>query len=242
MARPQQPWLHEYDITVDGPLTVVSERGGDLGPPGTGIMFDDRRVVRTLHLLLDDVPCVPVASSAVGAVAEHWTAARHLGDPGPDPTVEVHRRRAIDGHTVTETITVRSRHAAALSTTVTMFADGDGAEMALIKAEPGRRRRRCATKPETSLGWSDERHGTAITAQPSPAEVVAPPDGGLGLRWPVTLAPHGAVDDRRDVVLRAPPGRRASMPTPAPAPPTGIRSRWPARRPTRASPTWCASV
>jgi len=189
VARPQQPWLHEYDITVNGPLTVVSDRSGDLGLPGTGILFDDRRVVRTVRLLLDGVACVPVASSASGAVAEHWTAARHLGDAGPDPTVEVHRRRVLDGHSVTETITVQSRHGASLSTTVTMFVDGDGAEVGLIKS--GRADASPLAAGPEHVGWSDERHATAIEAQPAPAEVVAAPEGGLCLRWPVALEPAG---------------------------------------------------
>lgn len=190
MARSQQPWLHEFDITVNGPLTVVSDRGGDLGLPGTGILLDDRRVVRTLQLLLDDVRCVPVASSASGAVAEHWTAARHLGDAGPDPTVEVHRRRAIDGRSVTETVTVQSRHPTALSTTLTMLIDGDGAEVGLIKS--GRAAAPPLAASPEHLGWSDERHGTAIEAQPAPAEVHARPAGGHCLRWPMTLEPAGA--------------------------------------------------
>jgi len=190
VTRPRQPWLHECDITVDGPLTVISEPGGDLGPAGTGILFDDRRVVRTLQLRLDDVGCVPVASSAVGAVAEHWGAARHLGDPGPDPTVEVHRRRAIDGSTVTETITVQSRHAAALTTTVTLLVDGDGAELGMIKAGRGGAPLPAVAAP--SAGWCDERHGTSIEARPAPAEVVARPEGGLCLRWLVSVEPGSA--------------------------------------------------
>ena len=110
MQLRQQPWLHDYDISVDGPLTIVAGRGGDLGAPGTGIMADDRRVVASLELLLDDIACVPVASSVIGATSDYWSAARHLGDPGPDPTVEVHRHRTIDGLVVTEAITIRSRN------------------------------------------------------------------------------------------------------------------------------------
>jgi len=190
MRLHQQPWLHDYDISVDGPLTIVAERSGDLGAPGTGIMADDRRVVANLQLLLDDIACVQVASSVIGATSDYWSAARHLGGPGPDPTVEVHRHRAIDGLIVTEAITVRSRNPTALSTTVTMLMDGDGADVSSIKHGQVDAPRLSANR--APLGWSDERHHTEIDARPAPAEVTVRPEGGLCLRWPIVLEPAGS--------------------------------------------------
>lgn len=190
MTRAQQPWLHDYDITVDGPLTIVAERSGDLGASATGIIVDDRRVVSTLQLVFDDVACVPVASSAVGAISEHWGVARHLGDAGPDPTVEVRRRRSINALTVSETITVRSRRSCELSTTVTMLVGGDGADIGLIKS--GQIGTSLLGADADRLSWSDERHDTAIATQPAPGEVIARPEGGLFLSWPITIEPSGA--------------------------------------------------
>jgi glycogen debranching enzyme len=185
-----QPWLHEYDITVDGPVTVVSERSGDLGAPGTGIVVDDRRVVRTLWLRLDDIACVPVASAAVGGEAVHWMAARHLGDVGPDPTVEVHRRRTITGLTVTETITLRARGSDKVTTSLTILADGDGAEIAEIKT--GGAPSAALAAATEHQGWSDDRHRTSLEAVPPADEMVPVPDGGLLLRWLLTVEPSGA--------------------------------------------------
>lgn len=190
MTRAQQPWLHDFDIAVDGPVTVVAERSGDLGALATGIIVDDRRAVATLQLLLDDTECVPVASSVIGATAEHWCAARHLGDPGPDPTVEVHRHRSIQGLTVTEMITLQSRHAVALSTTLTVLMAGDGADIASIKT--GRVVASTLAPTREPLGWSDERHNTQVVARPSTDDISVRPDGCLCLRWPLTLAAAGS--------------------------------------------------
>ncbi|MEO6653972.1 MAG: glycogen debranching N-terminal domain-containing protein [Ilumatobacteraceae bacterium] len=191
MTRILQPWLHDYDITVDGPVTIVAERSGDLGAPATGIIVDDRRVVRTLQLFFDDVACVPVASSAVGSISEHWSVARHLGGTGPDPTVEVRRRRAIDALVVTETITVQSRHDQTVSTTMTMLVGGDGADIGHIKMGHDDTPQLVAD-PER-VRWNDERHDTDITARPAPGKVTGLREGGLCLSWPVIIEPSGSV-------------------------------------------------
>ena len=154
----QQPWRHEYDITVDGPVTVVSERRGDLSAPGTGIVVDDRRVVRTIRLCLDDV---------AGA--------------GADPAAEVHRRRTTTGLTMTETITLRARCAGTVTTSLSLLVDGDGAEIAEIK--DGRAPQAALAVVVEHQGWSDDRHSPTLEAAPPADEVVPAPDGGLLLRW-----------------------------------------------------------
>ncbi len=192
MVRAEQPWLHDLDITVDGPVTVLAEPSGDLGAIGTGVIADDRRVVATLQLLLGGAPCVPVASSAVGARSEHWSAARHLGDVGPDPTVEVHRRRTISELTITDTITVRSRAAAAVSTVLTLLAATDGAHISAIKSGSATGTALDATT--SPLGWADTHHRTVIECAPEPAVAAHEPAGGLRMEWPVMIEPASQVD------------------------------------------------
>lgn len=193
--RPQQPWLHDLRITVDGPATVVCADDGDIGDDvagagaGTGVFVDDRRVVSRLQMRLDGDPATAVAASAVGNRSEHWLAARQLGDAGADPTVEVHRARVIDAPSFTETITVTSRASEVVTASLTLDLAGDGAEIATVKrglhSDPLPVERR-------PLGWSDDRHHTTFETTP-PADAADRADGGVRLTWPIRLAPGESV-------------------------------------------------
>ncbi len=198
----QQPWLHELQIAVDGPSTALSGHDGAMGAlPGTGWFVDDRRVLSLLDLTLDGVRPVPVARDTVGDRSQFWAAARGLGDPGPDPTVEVHRRRVLASHTLTEEITVRSRASAPVEARLALRLGGDGAELAAVKA--GR-----ADDPSplpVDLGpagpsWSDARHRTRVVASPREARALHTPEG-VQLEWPVHLEQGG--EQTVSVVLTA---------------------------------------
>ena len=93
----KQPWLHELEIAVDGPSTALSAHDGQISRPGTGWFVDDRRVVSVLQVRCDEEPATAVAFDTVGPRSQFWAVARHLGDPTPDPTVEVHRTRTLTG-------------------------------------------------------------------------------------------------------------------------------------------------
>jgi hypothetical protein len=83
---------------VVGNLTCVAARSGDLTSPGTGLYADDRRVLARWDLTADDQGPAPVSTHSTGASTHVLAVARNLGDRGPDPTVEVHRRRTlVDG-------------------------------------------------------------------------------------------------------------------------------------------------
>ena len=95
-APPRQPWLHELSVCVDGNVTALSDASGDMtGHGAQGVYVDDRRVVSVLRVALGAEPVSPVARSSSGARSDFVASARHLGDPGPDPTVELHRRRRV---------------------------------------------------------------------------------------------------------------------------------------------------
>ena len=186
-SRPQQPWLHDLRVTVDGPSTVVCDDGGDIDAPGTGVFVDDRRVVSQLTLTLDDEVATPVAASSVGATSEHWLAARHLGDLadlGADPTVQVQRRRRLDGGSFEETVVVTSRATDPVDAELHLDLAGDGAEMASVKHGGTGTPLVVTTGP---LGWSDERHETTLSFDPV-AAIIPRVDGGARVTWPVQLA------------------------------------------------------
>lgn len=189
----QQPWLHELEIAVDGPSTVVSCRDGSIGGGATGLLVDDRRVLSLLELTLDGRPPVAVASSSLGATSEFWGAARHLGTATPDPTVEVHRRRSLEGPDLTERVTITSRASHPVRTLLEVRFAGDGAEISQVKAGEG---------PVTPLPvvvdggrwhWQDERHQVVVTADPAPAGGDHVLGEGATSRWEVTVQPGSSV-------------------------------------------------
>jgi glycogen debranching enzyme len=186
--RLQQPWLHDLRVTVDGPSTVVCDDGGDVAGAGTGVFVDDRRVVSQLVLSLDGQAPTPVASVAIGATSEHWLAARHLGDAGADPTVQIHRRRRLEGASFEETVVVISNAIGPVDAMLHLDVAGDGVEIALVK--------RGGTGPPLAvttgpLGWRDERHATTLSVDPDPA-INLQPGGGVRLTWPIKLASGGS--------------------------------------------------
>ena len=98
MSRPRsrQPWLHRLEIAVHGNVTCAGLVTGDIDAEhadegGHGLFVDDRRVLGHLVLTVDGVPPVAVVASSEGATTECLLLARNVGDPGPDPTVEVRR-------------------------------------------------------------------------------------------------------------------------------------------------------
>lgn len=191
----RQPWLHDFEIAVHGPSTVLSTHDGQIGAPGTGWFVDDRRVLSVLDLGVDEERTTAVASDTLGSRAEFWAVARHLGDPTPDPTVEVHRRRELIGASLVETITLVSRASEDVACAVRLRVGGDGAELSAVKggradglslltAAPG------ATGSAVGLTWSDERHATCVRSSVPATLGADDPAGGTILEWPVQLAPH----------------------------------------------------
>ena len=136
-ARPEdsgrQPWLHDLEIAAHGNLTCVADRTGDLDSPGTGLFVDDRRVLTRFTLTADDERPVRVSAHSSGATTRVLSVARHLGDEGPDPTIEVHRRRRLVDGGLREEVAVVSRWHRPLRCRLRLEAAGDGAELQMIK-------------------------------------------------------------------------------------------------------------
>jgi glycogen debranching enzyme len=187
---PRQPWLHELAICVDGNTTALSGRDGQIDATGAqGLFVDDRRVVSGLHVQLGDEPSSYVASASRGHQSQFWSSARHLGAPGADPTVEVHRSREVGGAGLTEQIRVTSRGAEPVTAQLVVLVAGDGADIGTVKSGLEPSGALPATSRENGLAWQDERHLTTVTADPAPASVTAG-DGGAPsvLAFPVTVS------------------------------------------------------
>ncbi|WP_298748637.1 glycogen debranching N-terminal domain-containing protein [uncultured Serinicoccus sp.] len=188
----QQPWLHEFEIAVDGPSTALSAHDGQMGAPGTGWFLDDRRLLSRLDLRLDGEPLTAVAADSAGPRTDVWAVARQLSGPTPDPVVQVHRERRLEDAVLTETITVVSRSAEPVSATLTLACGGDGAALAAVKGGLADDLPPLPVHVDgDDVGWDDEHHRTTVTAAPAPTDLDHGTEGAL-LSWPVRLAPHSA--------------------------------------------------
>jgi glycogen debranching enzyme len=131
----QQPWLHDLAICVDGNGTALSESDGSMTGRGAhGFFVDDQRAVSHFTVGLGAAQLVQVAHSSRGPRSEFFTSARGLGDSGPDPTVELRRRRALTGGTLREQVIVASRASQTLEAPLVIRIGGDGADIGPVKA------------------------------------------------------------------------------------------------------------
>jgi glycogen debranching enzyme len=131
----RQPWLHELVVSVRGNVTCVSDSAGDLDP-GTaqGVFVDDRRVLNALQLEVDGERPVRVSHVALGERAEFLASARNLGDGGPDPVVEISRRRELVTGGLLERIRVQSRAEMPISAELRIALGSDGAAIGTVKS------------------------------------------------------------------------------------------------------------
>ena len=169
---PRQPWLHDLRIIVDGNATALSATTGDVSPgAGHGYFVDDVRVLSRLELTVAGESPSPIASEAGGATAEFFGAARGLGDDGPDPTVEIRRRRTLEGGALHEDVTVTSRASRTVRAALRLELGSDGLSIARVKYgaldAP-------AVTPELAdgvLSFTTDRHRTRVAVDPAPTTV-----------------------------------------------------------------------
>lgn len=190
--EPLQPWLHELVIVVDGHVTALGRRDGQItGAGAEGVYVDDSRVLSILELDLDDTAPEFVGVSAGGAAADFLGSARGLGDDGPDPSVEVLRRRRLTGGEMTEEVEVRSRAAGEVRARLRLRIAGDGAELADVKqgTTDG-----TAALHATAMGaggnWSSPRHDVVV--QLDGFDVIRGGESGLVAEAALVIAPGSA--------------------------------------------------
>jgi len=220
--RREQPWLHDLQVSVHGNLTCLTDTAGDIDAAGTGLYVDDRRVVSHSRLTCDGSAPTTVSATSIGGRTEVLAVARHLGDDGPDPTVEVRRRRVLCDTGLEERVSITSRARHEVVTTVRLTLGGDGADLADVKggAAPGPLLH--ADPPAGGsallLAWADERHRTTVRCSAGATQVQ--PDGGGAVTWDVRLAPGTTQELSIEV------GVERVAPTPFDAEPAGARIDW----------------
>ncbi len=183
---PRQPWLHDLSVSVNGNVTALSARSGDMGsglsgrwsPTGAqGVYVDDRRAVSVFAVQLGGVFPVPVADASLGARSDFFASARGLGNPGPDPTVEMRRHRTVTLQGITEVVEVVSRADLPVEIALELHLAGDGAPISCVKSGAVAGALLPALTSVNGLSWRDDWHRTDASFEPAPASLVA---GGAG--------------------------------------------------------------
>ena len=191
---PRQPWVHDLAVAVHGNVTALStQAGGVTGDGAEGLYVDDVRVLSRLLVEVGHDAGVPVAAASSGDRSEFLAAARHLGSPGPDPTIELRRRRQLVPGGLLESVLLTSSAAREFDTTIVVTAGGDGCEIGVIKAG----RASGALLPVSLSGgvahWQSGRHHTSISVEPAGEATVAR-GGAARFVVPVCVPAGGSVE------------------------------------------------
>ena len=151
---------------------------------------------------LGDQETVAVAAASCGDRSDFFGSARHLGDDGPDPTVEVHRhRRAVDGG-LQEAIQITSRASHDVETDLVICLGGDGAPIGSVKAGTADLRILPATANAAGLRWQDDWHAVTVVFDPAPRLMV--PSNGVdptAAVFRVKVPPGGSATVTIDVAV-----------------------------------------
>lgn len=188
----KQPWLHELVSCVAAPAVVLGHRNGRLTPDGvSGLLLTDRRLLSTLVIDLDGKPLTPLGCELVGADRVLFTsAARDLGNDGPDPTVLVTQERSASSSGFRELIMVTNHSSHSLTVPLRVKLGTDFATMHQLKTG-----KFVPEVPPTSLSnkrctWESDATGTHVIPLPPPAQVAA--DGvHAELIWQLQIEPGG---------------------------------------------------
>jgi len=185
---PRRPWVHDLSISVNGSVTALSARSGDMGSlvgetwvaaGAQGVYVDDRRAVSVFTVHLGQESPVPVADASSGRRSNFFACARQLGNPGSDPTVEVRRLRTVTATGIEEVVEVTSRADQPVETDLVLRVGGDGAPISSVKSGLAAEALLAATplagtltdREMSGLSWSDEWHRTDVTFDPAPTSL-----------------------------------------------------------------------
>ncbi|HEY8306231.1 MAG TPA: glycogen debranching N-terminal domain-containing protein [Lapillicoccus sp.] len=185
----RQPWLHDLSITVDGNSTQLSSQGGDVEPGSAqGFYVDDVRMLNCLLVRVAGEPASPVAGQAQGARAEFFGAARAVGDPGADPTVEVRRVRTLAGSRLVEEVSVISRATEPVRATLEIEIGCDAMPIGSVKGGRVVADQVAATLTADAARFATDRHDVDVSFAPAPVSLEAAGRGALA-RFEVSVDP-----------------------------------------------------
>jgi glycogen debranching enzyme len=216
-VRDKQPYLHELVTVVAAPGLVLSDADGQLtGDGATGVYLADRRVLSRLVVGVDGREPAPVGGQSLDTQTARFVGVvRHLGDPGPDPTVFVERARTVSPGGLRETIRLVSRARQPLTCTVNLELDADLADIGEVKA--GRPTAMPPFRPDLEAAGTVRwpvADGIAViaTLSPEPDETRTAAPSRVMTAWDVTLPARGRWEATVEVTATAPGGPPIAAP------------------------------
>ena len=216
----RQPWLHDLVLALAAPTQVWSGADGQIRPGGAaGAYHGDRRVLDRLEVRVDGREPTPVAHHERGGDHQVFVAVpRQLGDPGPDPTVRLTRRRIVEPGMLREVLTLNSTAQAPVTAELTVRVSADRAPLHVVKDGGAGRRRAPEGVGGSALTWADDV-GRAVLRAPAATTALDDEDGDVVVvSWPLRVTPGGS--ESRELLLLL----EADSPVVAPTRPPG----WPA--------------
>ncbi|QYN22369.1 glycogen debranching N-terminal domain-containing protein [Amycolatopsis sp. DSM 110486] len=131
-----QPLLHDLAIALRAPTVVLSGRDGQIRGNGTqGLLHGDLRLVSEAVVTVDGHEPEPIGFEEPAADRGTFTGlVRHLGNPGPDPTVWLRRHRRVTASGVTEKLELVSSASEAVECVVELALAADFASIEVIKS------------------------------------------------------------------------------------------------------------
>jgi glycogen debranching enzyme len=216
-VRDRQPYLHELVTVVAAPGLALSDPDGQLtGDGATGVYLADRRVLSRLVVGVDGREPAPVGGQSLDTQTARFVGVvRHLGDPGPDPTVFVERARTVSPRGLRETIRLVSRARQPLTCTVNLELDADLADIREVKS--GRPTAMPPFRPDLetagTVRWPvADRVAVIATLSPEPDETRAAAPSRVLAGWDVALPARGRWEATVEVTATAPGGPPIAAP------------------------------
>lgn len=201
-----QPWLHDLVSCVAAPAVVLGSADGAVRQTGaSGLLISDRRLLSTLLIDFSGVAPSPVGAKLISAdSAVFSSAARNLGDIGPDPTVLVTQHRQAVETGFRERVTVENRSSNRVKSTLRIQLGADFATMHNLKTG------RIGTEVEPTEAtkarcfWAEAAHSVSVAL--SPAAAAAEVQSGRAiLSWQLDIAPGERAELEIDVQSGQPP-------------------------------------
>jgi glycogen debranching enzyme len=188
-AADLQPHLSNLVTAVCAPAMSLSGRDGQMRPEGgvEGLYVHDLRALNQFVLTVDGSEPVQLGYELVGGAANEFDGAvAGAGNPGPDLTVFVSRRRTLNPSGMVEHFTLRSCARAAVHCQVEVRVGSDLAAISEIRSGSCRAAQ-TATPRLDGLAWSvPGRACVRLAGSPAPAAVDAT-EGSL--RWYFAVEP-----------------------------------------------------
>ena len=170
---PKQPYLDNLVTAVCAPAMSLSRRDGQMRPEGVeGLYVHDLRALSQFLLTVNGAEPVPLGYELVGGAANTFeSAVAGAGNPGPDLSVFVARRRTLNPSGMLESFTLRSYARSPLSCHVEVKFGCDLAAISDVRSGL-RPAARTATSTADGLSWAVPGRGVVrLACIPRPADI-----------------------------------------------------------------------